>query len=124
MAIYHNREVSVIGPNNMANSPETINVKHINGSHENVPVSSVYFTKEEKDTLVKKHPSKYDDVKVASNDDIEAVRTGVAPSFDPSYAEAAKAKVHSDKQAELNRKNIESARKQAEESQPTQVAMI
>lgn len=124
MAIYHNREVSVIGPNNMANSPETINVKHINGSHENVPVSSVYFTKEEKDTLVKKHPSKYDDVKVASNDDIEAVRTGVAPSFDPSYIEAAKAKVHSDKQAELNRKNIESARKQAEESQPTQVAMI
>ncbi len=44
MAIYKNREVSVVGPNNMANSPETINIAYKNGSNENVAVKDVSFT--------------------------------------------------------------------------------
>lgn len=114
MAIYNNREVSVLGPNNMANSPETINVQHTNGSTENVPVSNVYFTDEEKAALVKKHPSKYDSVKTTKKEDVDAVRTGVAPSFDPSYLEAAKLKAQSEKQEELNKKNMEAAKKEAD----------
>lgn len=121
MAIYNNREVSILGPNSMANSPETINVQHTNGSHENVPVSSVYFTKEEKDALVKKFPSKYDDVKVTSEDDLNAVRVGVAPSYDPSYIEMAKAKKLAEEQAEINRKNVEAAQKQVKD-QPNQTS--
>jgi|ERR1041385_3552196 predicted nucleotide-binding protein (sugar kinase/HSP70/actin superfamily) len=116
MAIYNNRIVSIIGPNKMANTPETINVQHTNGSTENVPVAQVYFTKEEKEALMKKHPSKFNDVKVTSNEDIEAVRAGVAPSFDPSYKEAAEARLQAEKQKELNDKNIEAAKKQAEKS--------
>jgi len=119
MAIYNNREVSVLGPNNMANSPETINVEHLNGSKENVAVSSVYFTKEERDALVKRHPGKYDSVKIVSPDDVEAVRAGVAPSYDPSYKEAAEAKVRSDKQHELAQKNADAAKAEAEKQTKT-----
>lgn len=118
MAIYNNREVSILGPNNMANSPETINVRHVNGSTENVSVNSVHFTQEEKDALVKKHPSKYNDVNVAKPEDVEAVKTGVAPSYDPSYTEAAKAEIHAKKQAEILKKNTEAAKAQAEKAQP------
>lgn len=87
MAIYKNREVSILGPNNMANSPESINVSYKDGAHENVTVTEVYFTQEEKDSLVKRYPSKYTDVNVISSKDIEAVRQGKTPSFDPSYSE-------------------------------------
>ena len=121
MAIHNNREVSVLGPNNMANSPETINVQHKNGSHENVAVSQVYFTEEEKANLVKKHPSKYDDVKVTSKDDLEAVRTGVAPSYDPSYKIQAEHAAHAKKQQEILTKNTDLAKKQAEQAQSKSV---
>lgn len=114
MAIYNNREVSVIGPNNMANTPESINIQHLNGSTENVSVASVYFTKEEKDTLMKLHPGKFDSVKVVSPEDVEAVRAGVAPSYDPSYKAAAEAKLQADKQKELNQKNVDAAKAEAE----------
>src|SRR3979490_1788230 len=107
MAIYNNRIVSVLGTNKMANTPETINVQHTNGTTENVAVSQVYFTQDEKDSLVKKHPSKYNDVKTTSPEDVEAVKAGVAPSFDPSYKEMAEAQLRSDKQKALSQKNID-----------------
>lgn|ERR1700735_2161396 len=116
MAIYNNREVQVLGPNNMANSPETINVRNTNGSHENVAVSSVYFTDEEKSALVKAHPSKFDDVKTVSKDDVEAVRSGVAPSYDPSYKAKAESEANAKKQKDILDKNTELAKKQADKA--------
>jgi len=120
MAIYNNREVTVLGPNNMANTPESINVQHLNGSTENVAVTAVYFTKEERDALVKAHPGKFDSVKVVSADDLEAVRNGVAPSYDPAYKEAAEAKVQADKQHELAQKNADAAKAEAEKQMKAQ----
>lgn len=101
MAIYNNREVSILGPNSMANSPETINVLHTNGSHENVALSSVYFTDEEKQSLTKKHPGKYDDIKTTSKDDVEAVRAGVAPSYDPSHRAQTKVNVEKNLESKI-----------------------
>ena len=116
MAIYNNREVSIIGLNSMANSPETINVQHLNGAVENVPVSAIHFTKPEQDILMKRHPGKFDSVNVASDTDVEAVRAGVAPSYDPSYKEAAEAKVRADKQAELSKKLSDAAKSLADKA--------
>lgn len=110
MAIYKNREVTVIGPNSMANSPETINVQYKDGSHENVSVAHVRFTEDEKKSLIKRYPSKFDDVKTTDDKDLEAVRVGVTPPSDPSYREMAERQVHHQKQQELTNKNMEAAK--------------
>lgn len=78
MALYKNREVHVIGPNVQANSPETINIRYKDGSHENVKLSDVSFTVEEQKTLQKNHPSKYDTVKLLPKEDLKGVQTGTA----------------------------------------------
>lgn len=121
MAIYKNREVFVLGPNNMANSPETIQVQYTNGTNENVSAGLVYFTQEEKDALLKKYPSKFDNVQVASKDDLEAVRTGVAPSFDPSVKEQARVDLQHKKQQEMAQKQVDQAKAQVEKEQPKPV---
>jgi len=72
MALYKNREVGVIGPNTMANSPSTINVRYKDGTHENVPVAGVGFTEDEKKALIKQYPSKFDDVQTISDSALEA----------------------------------------------------
>ena len=87
MAIYKNREVQIIGPNIQANSPESINISYKDGTKENVLIDQVYFSTEEKTSLVKKYPSKYDNLNVASAKDIENVQHGSIPTFDPSYIE-------------------------------------
>jgi hypothetical protein len=114
MAIYKNREVYVVGPNTMANSPETINVKYKDGTAENVSVGHVRFTEEEKKQLIKQHPSKFDDVKTVDDKDLEAVRVGVTPPSDPSYKEMAERQVQNQKQKELSDKNMEAAKAEAD----------
>lgn len=109
MAIYNNREVQVAGMNNHTPAPATINVIHKDNTRENVPVTSVYFTESEKKTLVKNHPSRFEDVKVATQADIDAVRAGVTPPSDPSYVDEAKAKIHHEKQQEMIKKNQDAA---------------
>lgn len=113
MAIYKNREVTVVGPNAMANTPETINVRYKDGTHENVAVGNVKFTEDEKKQLTKKHPSKFDDVKTVSDGDLEAVRVGVTPPSDPSYKAMAEIQVQNQKQKELTDKNMEAAKSEA-----------
>lgn len=113
MAIYKNREVGVIGPNAQATSVETINIRHKDGTHENVRLGEVKFTEDEKKSLQKKHPSKYDDVQTTDDKDLEAVRVGVAPPSDPVVKEQAKTKAQHQKQQELSQKNSEEATKQA-----------
>jgi hypothetical protein len=112
MAIYKNREVSVVGPNPQANTPETINVQYKDGSHENVPTHQVKYTAEEKKLLVKNHPSKYDTVDTIEDADIQAVRVGVAPPSDPTVKEQARAKAQHDKQVELGNKQRDEVTKQ------------
>ncbi len=120
MAIYKNREVSVLGPNNMANTPESINIAYKDGGRENVAVSGVLFTDEEKKKLVKDFPSKYEDVRTASQADIDAVRAGVTPPSDPSYQDMANIQVQREKQDELVKKNMEAAKTEAKKQQDAQ----
>lgn len=114
MAIYKNREVSIVGPTYMASAPKTIVIKYNDGTNETVTLSQVHFTQAEKDTLVKAFPSEYDGVTVASEDDLKAVRVGVAPSSDPSYREQAEADKAAKEAQEQNQKQIEAARKNVE----------
>jgi hypothetical protein len=116
MAIYKNREVYVVGPNTMANSPETINVRYKDGTHENVSVGLVRFTADEKKQLQKLYPSKFDDVTVTDDKDLEAVRVGVTPPSDPSFKEMAERQVQNQKQKELTDKNMESAKAEAQKN--------
>lgn len=116
MAIYKNREVSIFGPNTQANTPETINIIYKDGTRENVDVGGLLFTEEEKKNLVKNHPSKFEDVRTVSDSDVEAVRAGVAPSFDPSYRAAAEAQVRREKQDELTKQNQDKAKAEAQKS--------
>jgi hypothetical protein len=117
MAIYKNREVSVIGPNTMANTPETINIRYKDGTHENVSVGQVRFTEDEKKDLVKNYPSKYQDVSTATQEDIDAVRNGVTPPSDPSYKVLAETQVRHQKQQEETNKHMEQAKKEADKAQ-------
>lgn len=113
MAIYKNREVTVIGPNSMANTPETINVQYKDGSNENVAIALVLFTEDEKKQLTKQYSSMFENVKVANDKDLEAVRAGVTPPSDPSYKEMAKLQVQHERQNELVQKNMEAAKAEA-----------
>ncbi len=125
MAIYKNREVTVVGPNNMANSPETINVRYKDGTSENVSVADVKFTEDEKKQLIKQYPSKFDNVNTVSDGDLEAVRVGVTPPSDPSYKAMAEAQVQNQKQKELTDKNMEAAKAEAEkQSKSTPPAQV
>lgn len=114
MAIYKNREVYIVGPNSMANSPETINVRYKDGSAENVSVGLVRFTEDEKKQLQKLYPSKFEDVQTTDDKDLEAVRVGVTPPSDPSYKEMAERQVQNQKQNELTQKNMEAAKSEAD----------
>ena|SRR5882762_2066109 len=80
MALYKNREVTVIGPNPMANTPISINIRYVDGSHENVALSQVSFTEDEKKALVKAHPSQYDNIRIIKDEDLHAIRSGGAPT--------------------------------------------
>src|SRR3569833_2950158 len=116
MAIYKNREVSIVGPNSMANTPETINIQYKDGTHENVKLSDVKFTEDEKKSLQKRHPSQYDSVDTVSDDDVKAVRVGIAPPSDPTVKEQARAKALHEKQVALaNKQRDEVAKRQQAE---------
>jgi hypothetical protein len=116
MAIYKNREVHVVGPNVQANTPESINIQYKDGSHENVKLTDVKFTKDEKNALVKNHPSKYDNVATIEDADLEAVRVGVAPPSDPTYKEQAELKARNQKQKDLNDKQTKAAEDNAKKN--------
>lgn len=114
MAIYKNREVSIVGPTYMASTPKTIVIQYPDGSHESVTLSQVHFSKQEKEALVKAYPSEYDGVSVISEDDLKAVRAGVAPSTDPSYREQAEMEARQKKAQEENQKQVDAAKKAVE----------
>lgn len=116
MAIYNNREVAVLAPVRTSHQAESVTVVYTDGTHENVPVGRVRFTEDEKKQLIKDYPSKFDDVQTISDDDVKAVRLGVAPSYDPSYKEQAEAQVKSQKQQEENQKQLDAAKAEAKKS--------
>lgn len=113
MAIYNNREVTFLAPVRTSHQAETVTVVYIDGSHENVPVSRVKFTDSEKKQLLKDYPSQYDTVQTVSDEDVKAVRIGVAPSSDPSYKEQAELQARQEKQAEENKKRVDAAKAEA-----------
>lgn len=115
MAIYNNREVFIIGPTAMSTTPEQLTVRYRDGSQENVPTSGIRFTQDEKTNLIKIYPSKFDGVNTISDDDITAVRVGVAPAYDPDYKVQAETQARSKRQQEESSKRAEQARKEADD---------
>src|SRR6266404_3121877 len=107
MAIYKNREVQIMGPSPQANSPDSINVSYVDGTHENVKLSDVKFTPKEKEVLVKSYPSRYENVETVKEEDVKAVRIGLAPTFDKTEQLAAKAKAELEYLAEAAQKRAE-----------------
>lgn len=116
MAIYKNREVTVVGPNSSANTAETIQVRYKDGTHENVSTSLVGFTDDEKKQLIKNYPSRFENVRTVAQADVDAVRVGVTPPSDPSYQTMAEVQVQHQKQTELTQKHSEAAKKEAEKN--------
>ncbi len=130
MAIYKNREVSLVStfvPSNT--NVDLVAVAYTNGMRDNVPLNQVHFTEDEKKALVKDNPSRFENVDVATKEDIDAVRLGVTPPSDPSFKEAAEAKVQREEQqkklkemqdkAEADAKKNLDQKKSAPVSQPT-----
>lgn len=116
MALYNNREVSVKGPTAMQALPETVRIAYGDGSEETVPVGRVQFTEEEKKNLIKSFPSRFENVSTIKDEDVNAVRAGVAPPSDPTYKEQAELKARQEKQAEELKKQQDAAQKNAEKS--------
>lgn len=114
MAIYKNREVTFLAPVRASHQVENVTVVYKDNTHENVPLNQVKFTEDEKKNLIKTYPSKFDDVATISEDDLKAVRLGVAPASDPAYAELADTQVRHQKQVEENQKQVEAAKSDAE----------
>lgn len=113
MAIYKNREVSVISPTRPVVHPEQVTIRYRDGTHENVSLSQVRYTEDEKKALMKNYPSVFDSVQTVDDKDLEAVRVGVTPPSDPSYKEQAEGQARNQKQQELLNKNTEAAQKKA-----------
>lgn len=116
MAIYKNREVSVISPNYQFRTPDVVTVMYMDGSHENVPFGQVKYTQAEKDSLVKNNPSIFDNVEVVKDEDVKAVRLGVTPPSDPEFKQMAEDKARREKMEEETRKNMEAAKAEAEKN--------
>lgn len=115
MAIYKNREVSVVALNNASNTPDMmLTIAYKDGTHENVTLGQVRFTEDEKKSLQNRYPNRLDELEVVDQKDVEAVRVGVTPPSDPTYKEQADLQVQRQKQQELIQKNQEDARKEAE----------
>lgn len=112
MAIYKNREVTIVGPNSQINTPDTMTVQYKDGTNENVALAGIRFTEDEKKSLLKNYPSKYDNVETIKDNDVEAVRVGVAPSFDTEAREKAHQDVQRQKQTELHQKQMEQLKKE------------
>jgi len=114
MAIYNNREVTVMGPTHHAQQPETLRIRYADGSEETVGSGKVMFTEEEKKNFIKAYPSRFDNVRTASDEDVKAVRLGATPPSSPEFQSQAEAQARSQKVSEVNRQNLEKARKDAD----------
>lgn len=115
MAIYKNREVSVVSSNPQhIRTPDLLTISYKDGTNENVPYNQIQFTKEEKDALVKAYPSRYDSVNVISDEDLKAVRLGATPPSDPSFRDQAESQARTQRLQEENAKNMEKARKEVD----------
>lgn len=121
MAIYNNREVTIVGPNPQANSPESINIQYKDGTHENVKLSAVKFTEDEKKAFQKQYPSRYDNVETVKEEDLKAVRVGVAPTFDESAKRSAEIQAQRDQQLKLSNEQNERLKNEANKKLDQQI---
>jgi len=119
MAIYKNREVTVISPTRRINPPSTIQIQYMDGTYETVTTSQVKFTEDEKKSLLKNFPSEFDGVTVASEDDVKAVRVGVAPASDPDRKHQAEGEVKTEEAHKIDEANKQKAKEEVKkESKP------
>jgi len=120
MAIYKNREVSIVSPTRRLNPPSTIQIQYADGTYETVTTSQVRFTENEKKALIKSYPSEFDGVTTVSEDDVKAVRLGVAPASDPDRKAQAQAEVRTE---EARKVDQDAQKKAKDESKSTQKAV-
>lgn len=114
MAIYNNREVSVIAPTHVNTTPDTVRVAYNDGSQETVSAGKVQFTEEEKKTFIKNYPSRFDNVQTISDEDLKAVRLGIAPPSSPELKLQAEAQVRRERMAEETRKTQDKVKADAD----------
>lgn len=114
MAIYNNREVTVIGPNPQAASPRLISIEYKDGQHENVALGRVRFTEAEKKALVKQHPGSFDNVDTIKDEDLKAVRIGVPPSYDKDSQDQALVRAQHQKQQEMAKQQADKHKAEAD----------
>ncbi len=102
MAIYKNREVTVIAPVTASNHPDTVKIQHNDNLQDNVSISQIGFTEVEKKDLMKRYPGMFDNAHLVTDDDVKAVRIGLAPSYDPVLQSQAEEKAKYDHLARMN----------------------
>lgn len=83
MAVYKNREVSVSTVNVPSTNIDLVSITYTNGMHDSAPLRDVYFTAEEKKTLIKDNPSRFEHVSLVSDADLKLIRQGVSPEDQP-----------------------------------------
>lgn len=110
MAIYKNREVTIVAPTRRLNPPSTIQIQYADSTFETVTTSQVQFTEDEKKALLKNFPSEFDNVVVVSDDDVKAVRVGVAPASDSDRKVQAQSEAKTDEVRKLDEANKQKAK--------------
>lgn len=110
MAIYKNREVTIVSPTRRLNPPSTIQIQYADSTYETVTTSQVKFTEDEKKALLKNFPSEFDNVTVVSDDDVKAVRVGVAPASDTDRKVQAQSEVKTDEARKIDEANKQKAK--------------
>lgn len=75
MALYNNRQVTVVSPSTPAVAPMAVTVRYPDGTHENVPMTKIQVTAEEKKDLIKKFPSNFEELTVIENETKEVKKT-------------------------------------------------
>ncbi len=125
MAIYNNRLVTLTQPIKIRTSiPDMISVRYADGQTFTVSSSQVKFTKEEKKAMMiddkdikdgvnTKTGEPVDNIQVATDEELEAARTGVLPSTHPDIKAQADILVKQEKAKEENQKSMDKAKVEA-----------
>lgn len=116
MAIYKNREVQVLDYGNLRTLADKITVESSSAGQEQASIGEIHFTKDEIKKLNEHKDIPYDSLLEASDEDLKAVRLGVAPTYSPGRIEVAKAEVITDEAKKMDDKLKADAKAMAEKN--------
>lgn len=110
MAIYKNREVQILDYGHQRTLADRVTVQNAAGALEEVSIGSLRFTKDEVTKLNQHSDLVYKDLPIVSEDDIKAVRVGVAPSYSQDRIERARGEIVNDEAKKMEDKMNEKAK--------------